>query len=204
MSNDKVFWDKLSKIYNKMFENKKAYRHMYSLMRHALTKDMDVLDVGTASGMVPRAISDTVKTVSAIDFSEDMVVRAKDLTQASNVAYFVQDSYAMQFADKSFDAVILSNVLHIMDKPSAALQEIKRVLKDDGLFIAPTFMWKEKNLLGTIQQFFMKKKNFPIYSSWNTEEYIDYLDTNGFICVKKERIPWSFTICYTECKKKND
>ncbi len=201
MNNDSVFWDKLAKIYNKMFENKEAYQRMYSLMRDALTKDMDVLDVGTASGMVPRAIADTVNAVYAIDFSADMITNAREITQTPNISYSVQNSYDMEFEDESFDAVILSNVLHIMDKPEAALREIKRVLKDDGLFIAPTFMWKEKNIVGAIQQFFMMRKKFPIYSWWNTKEYINYLHENGFDCIKTETIPWNFAICYAECKK---
>ena len=35
--------------------------------------------------------------------------------------------------------VIVSNALHIIPQPEKALQEIKRVLKDDGVLIAPTF-----------------------------------------------------------------
>ena len=45
----------------------------------------------------------------------------------------------LPYADESFDVVIVSNALHIVPQPEKALQEIKRVLKDDGVLIAPTF-----------------------------------------------------------------
>lgn len=35
--------------------------------------------------------------------------------------------------------VIVSNALHILPKPEKALTEIRRVLKEDGVLIAPTF-----------------------------------------------------------------
>ncbi|UKI12848.1 MAG: class I SAM-dependent methyltransferase [Oscillospiraceae bacterium] len=33
----------------------------------------------------------------------------------------------------------MSNALHIVPQPEKALREIRRVLKDDGVLIAPTF-----------------------------------------------------------------
>ena len=45
----------------------------------------------------------------------------------------------LSYADRSFDAVIVSNALHIVPQPEKALAEIRRVLKDDGVLIAPTF-----------------------------------------------------------------
>lgn len=34
---------------------------------------------------------------------------------------------------------MIANALHIMPKPDEALKEIKRVLKPEGILIAPTF-----------------------------------------------------------------
>ena len=38
-----------------------------------------------------------------------------------------------------FDVVIVSNALHIVPHPEKSPAEIRRVLKDDGVLIAPTF-----------------------------------------------------------------
>ena len=47
--------------------------------------------------------------------------------------------FRLPYAEVSFDVVIVSNALHIVPQPEKALAEIHRVLKDDGVLIAPTF-----------------------------------------------------------------
>ncbi|PID28050.1 MAG: methyltransferase type 11 [Candidatus Cloacimonadota bacterium] len=203
MTKDKKFWDKLAKSYNKLFENDKSYRKMYALMRENLNKNMKVLEIGTASGITARAVSDKVKDVSAVDFSEKMIEKAKSITEEKNISFAVMDAADLHYPDKSFDAVIIANVLHIVEKPENVLKEIKRVLKDDGMMIAPNFMWKETGFIGKIQKFIMIKRGFPVYSEWNSEEYTEFLRQNYFSCIKRETIKWNFNICYVECMKIN-
>ena len=42
--------------------------------------------------------------------------------------------------DGSFDAVIISNALHIIPDPEKTLSEIDRVLRPGGVLIAPNFV----------------------------------------------------------------
>ncbi len=202
-NSDSAFWDGLSGVYHKMFDNTKAYQKMYSLMRESMLPDMRVLEIGTASGLVARAVADKVREVQAIDYSEKMIAKARVMTERENIHFSVQDATNLDFEDRSFDVVIIAAVLHIIPNPEEVLKEIDRVLKDGGLLIAPTFMWKERTLRGKIQQFFMKLKNFPIYSVWNSAEYLEFLRQNGFECVRCETIPASFNICYAELRKCN-
>lgn len=202
MKKDKLFWDNLANIYNFMFANSKAYKKMYSLMKESLTKDMKVLEIGCASGLVSRAISKNVKEIYAIDYSKEMISKAKEITKESNIYFSIQDSNNLEFEDKLFDVVIISNVLHILEKPENCLKEIKRVLKNEGLLIAPTFLWKEVTTFGKIQKLFGRLKKFPIHSEWDSHEYLNFLNENGFSCRKKEIIKNSFSICYVECNLK--
>lgn len=66
----------------------------------------------------------------------------------------VQDMFNLPYADKSFDVVIVSNALHIVPEPEKALREIRRVLRDDGVLIAPTFTHLGNGLFGKIRAFF--------------------------------------------------
>ena len=68
----------------------------------------------------------------------------------------VQDMFNLPYADKSFDVVIVSNALHIVPEPEKALREIRRVLRDDGVLIAPTFTHLGNGLFGKIRAFFLK------------------------------------------------
>lgn len=61
--------------------------------------------------------------------------------------------FHLPYADRSFDVVIVSNALHIVPQPEKALQEIGRVLKDDGVLVAPTFTHAENSLSGKIRAF---------------------------------------------------
>ena len=62
--------------------------------------------------------------------------------------------FRLPYADKSFDVVIVSNALHIVPQPEKALQEIKRVLKEDGVLIAPTFTHAGNSFSGKGKAFF--------------------------------------------------
>ena len=54
--------------------------------------------------------------------------------------------FSLSYAGNSFDVVIVSNALHIVPQPEKALAEKSdRVLKDDGVLIAPTFTHAENS-----------------------------------------------------------
>ena len=59
-----------------------------------------------------------------------------------------KDMFRLPYAQKSFEVVIASNALHIVPHPEKAMQEIRRVLKDDGVLIAPTFTHAENSVSG--------------------------------------------------------
>ena len=68
-----------------------------------------------------------------------MIAEAKRDTHSAKLHFSVQDMFRLPYAEESFDVVIVSNALHIVPQPEKALAEIRRVLKDGGVLIAPTF-----------------------------------------------------------------
>ena len=56
-----------------------------------------------------------------------------------------RDTCKLRYADDSFDVVIIANALHIIPEPEKALAEMRRVLKKDGILIAPNFIHDNKN-----------------------------------------------------------
>lgn len=55
----------------------------------------------------------------------------------------------LPYADKSFDIVLLPNVLDHTTNPEKVLSEIKRVLKDEGIFYFDVYFY-QKNFLGLV------------------------------------------------------
>lgn len=89
-----------------------------------------------------------------------------------------------------------------MPNPEKALSEIKRVLKDDGVLIAPCFVHKESTS-GTILSHVMEiLTGFPANNRWTKDSYCEFLIKNGFVTEKRIVLKASFPLCYTECRKK--
>ena len=139
--NNKWFWNRYAKLYD--FEinrfSGKAYNEMYRMMAALLLPDMNVLEVATGTGLIAANIAAHVRHVEATDYAPKMIEKAKKKKVPDNVRFSVEDATALLFEDSSFDAVIISNALHIMPDPALVLSNISRVLKPNGLLIAPNY-----------------------------------------------------------------
>ena len=82
-----------------------------------------------------------------------------------------------------------------------ALAEIRRVLKDDGVLIAPTFTHAGNSFSGKVRAFFMRMAGFPLRSKWTSAEYLRFLSQNGWAVRKSAVLKASFPLTYAECVK---
>ena len=204
MHDNKKFWDRYSRLYD--FEinrfNKAAYEEMYRLMSEALKADMRVLEVATGTGLIALRIAQFVRQVEATDFSTRMIETAKKKIAPPNVNFSIEDAAALSFADDSFDAVIVSNALHIMPDPEAALMSIRRVLKPGGLLIAPTFTHGHiKNSTWNLNAKILKLIGFETYSKWTPEEYTEFIERNGFSVGRRKVLRAAFPLVYLEADR---
>src|SRR5690606_19284255 len=100
----------------------------------------DVLDLGSGAGndcFVARPLVGETGSVTGIDFSEEMLIRAnKNLqkTGFTNVSFIQGDIESMPFPDAKFDVVISNCVLNLVPDKQKAFAEIFRVLKPGGHF----------------------------------------------------------------------
>ena len=201
MKEKKNFWDRNSRIYNRfMRKDRAAYETMYALIRPAV-KGKTVLELATGTGLIAKNIVNAAAHIEATDASPEMIAEAKRDNRSAKLHFSVQDMFRLPYADGSFDAVIVSNALHIVPQPEKALREIRRVLKDDGVLIAPTFTHAENSFSGKVRAFFMKLAGFPLHSKWTSEEYMAFLRQNGWTVRKSVVLKASFSLTYTECVK---
>ena len=201
MKERKTFWDKNAGRYDRfMRKDRAAYEEMYKLIR-PVVKAKTVLELATGTGLIAKHIVNAAAHIEATDASAEMIAEAKRDNHSAKLHFSVQDMFRLPYADKSFDVVIVSNALHIMPQPEKALQEIKRVLKEDGVLIAPTFTHAENSFPGKVKAFFMKLAGFPLHSKWTNEEYLAFLRENGWTVQKNTGLKASFPLAYTECVK---
>ena len=201
MSERKNFWDRNAGRYDRfMRKDGAAHGEMYALIQ-PIVRHKTVLELATGTGLIAKHIVNAAAHIEATDASAEMIAEAKRDNRSAKLHFSVQDMFRLPYADKSFDVVIVSNALHIVPQPEKALQEIKRVLKEDGVLIAPTFTHAGNSFSGKVRAFFMKLAGFPLHSRWTSEEYLRFLRQNGWTVRKSAVLKASFPLTYAECVK---
>ena len=201
MRKHKNFWDKNADRYDRfMRKDRAAYDEMYALIR-PVVKAKTVLELATGTGLIAKHIVNAAAHIESTDASAEMIAEAKQDSRSAKLHFSVQDMFCLPYAEESFDVVIVSNALHIVPQPEKALAEIHRVLKEDGVLIAPTFTHAGNSFSGRVRAFFMKLAGFPLHSKWTSEEYLHFLRQNGWTVRKSVVLKASFPLTYTECVK---
>ena len=201
MRKHRNFWDKNAGRYDRfMRKDRAAYDEMYALIR-PVVKGKTVLELATGTGLIAKNIVNAAAHIEASDTSAEMIREAKRRNHSAKLYFSVQDMFCLPYADESFDVVIVSNALHIVPQPEKALAEIHRVLRDDGVLIAPTFTHAENSFFGNSKAFFLKLAGFPLHSRWTSEEYLCFLQQNGWTVRKSDVLKASFPLTYVECVK---
>jgi ubiquinone/menaquinone biosynthesis C-methylase UbiE len=95
-----------------------------------------ILDIGAGTGFLSLILTEMGYDVVGVDFSEEMLERAKkkaaDQGLKLKVEFKLDDAEALSFKSESFDAVVNRAVLWTLPNPKGALSEWKRVLKPGG------------------------------------------------------------------------
>lgn len=201
MTGRRDFWDRNAGLYDRfMRKDRAAYENMYDLIR-PVVKGRTVLELAAGTGLIAKSIVSAAKHIEATDASAEMIAEANRDNCSAKLRFSVQDMFRLPYADKSFDVAIVSNALHIVPNPEKALAEIRRVLKYDGVLIAPTFTHVGNTLRGSIKLFFMRLAGFPLHSKWTSGEYLTFLWQNGWKVRRSAVLKASFPLTYAECVK---
>ena len=204
MKESQNFWDRNAERYDRfMRKDAAAYARLYELLRPAV-RHKTVLELATGTGLIAKNIVSSAAHIEATDASAEMIAEARRNNQSAKLHFSVQDMFCLPYADGSFDVVIVANALHIVPKPEKALSEIRRVLKDDGVLVAPTFTHAENAFFGKVRAFFMKLAGFLLHSKWTSREYLAFLRENGWTVQKSAVLKASFPLTYAECMKSEE
>ncbi len=140
MRNTEKFWDKLAKKYAKMpIKNLQAYNETMEHTKIHLSEGDDDLEVGCGTGSTALLLADSVKQVTAIDISSNMIDiarnKAKD-QQVDNVNFIQSTLFDDTLEKRSFGVILAFNFLHLLEDTPEAIRRINELLKPEGLFIA--------------------------------------------------------------------
>lgn len=197
----KTFWDRWAWLYDRfMKKDARAYKLMYQMIR-PMVREKTVLELAAGTGMIARNIAASAKIVEATDYSPEMIAEAKKVPHSSKIHFSVQDMFHLPYADNSFEVIIVSNALHIVPEPEKALHEIGRVLTEDGVLIAPTFVHGKISAAAMLQSRLMRLVGFPLQQKWSADDYHHFLTDNGWHIEKAVELKASFPLAYVACRK---
>ena len=195
-NNGHWFWQRYAGLYDLfMRKDRHAYDALGAMICTELDSKMDVLELAVGTGLIAQRVAGCCRSYLATDYSEKMLAKAQCKRWPDMVRFEQADATALSYPEESFDAVIISNALHIMPDPLAALANIRRVLRQGGKMVAPTFVHygsKKDSILEKPMQWL----GFRTWSSWSPTEYEKFLQENGWQIIHSKIIPARFDIAF--------
>lgn len=122
------FWDASDRAYEDAAE-------AIALKRLLPSHGERLLEIGAGAGRnTSRYLN--FKQVLLLDYSQSQLEQARErLGDTSRFIYVAADAYRMPFMPGVFDSATMIRTLHHMSNPQLALNQVKRVLLKEGIFI---------------------------------------------------------------------
>ncbi len=109
-----------------------------------------VLEVGVGTGLSLRHYGPKVE-VTGIDFSADMLARAKARVKAKKLKHVValerMDARSLAFPDNRFDSVVAMHLISVVPEPERVVSEMARVCRPGGEVLLLNHFLHEKGAL---------------------------------------------------------
>lgn len=147
-------YERWAPIYDRVYKGLLRDGHR-TLARMASEAGSDILEVGVGTGLV-LPYYPTHCRVTGIDLSEHMIAKAREKVSREHLvqveALQVMNAHALEFADRSFDAVSLPFVITLIPNPERALDECGRVTRPGGEIVIASKLGDGRGIQGAIEE----------------------------------------------------
>lgn len=205
---DARIWDRLAGRYDRLV---RLFDTSYPRVRERLADDLPagarVLELAAGTGQFTIDLARLAAELVASDVSPAMVAalrEALDRQGLDGVQTRVIAADAIDAADGRFDAVFCANALHVMGEPAAALAEMRRVLRPDGVLIAPTFLHGTGPFRRALSHTMSLVSPFVARSRFDLAGLTTLIGDAGFDVVHAEALPGLFPLGYVVARRAAD
>ncbi len=177
-----MFWDNIASLYD-LFErvyNRQVFENLGKEVAGYIDRADQVLECACGTGAITVSVAPCCQTIHATDYSDGMLKQiTQKCTSFDNVIIEKADMMHLKYEDNTFDKVIAGNVIHLLEDPKAALQELERVCKPGGRIIIPTYINKDSGSAGAAAKFLeLLGANFKRQFSLQT--YKEFFECMGY------------------------
>lgn len=144
-----------------------------------LVKGKVVLDIASGSGYGSSVLGSSAKHVHGVDIDEDAIKYATKNYASKSVSFTLGDGRKIPLEDNAVDVVVSFETIEHIEDYKTFMAEVKRVLKDDGLFILSTpndvefpetnhyhvHEFERKELESLVKKYFKNSKSY-YQASW--------------------------------------
>jgi len=133
--NDKLEWTGERFVPGAAGEIWYEHWHRY-LFASGLVAGRGVLDVACGEGYGSALLARSARHVIGVDLASHVIAHARTrYVSQANLAFLEADCTALPFPEGAFDAVVSFETIEHLSAQQAFLDEVRRVLRRDGLFI---------------------------------------------------------------------
>jgi phosphatidylethanolamine/phosphatidyl-N-methylethanolamine N-methyltransferase len=200
MTDTARFWSRFAARYDGHFITRDA-ADLGARVARAVGAVDRVLDAGCGTGTHAVELAREARQVDAADFVEEMLAVARRKAAAlglTNVSFHQMGVDALAFPDGTFDAVVLSNVLHLVRDPARVLSEARRVLRPGGKLVAPSYCHAEGLKARVLSRVTALLVGVPILQRFGVERLLRMVDEAGFVVSGREVVPLPIPLVFLE------
>ena len=184
----KTFWDIAAVGYDfaERLINRSVYDHTGERCAEHIPEGSRVLECACGTGSISCHLAKKAGSLRAVDISSGMLRQAeKNLKGFDNVKLCKGDICSLKCRDSFFDAVVAGNVIHLLDEPCKAIDELIRVCRPGGKVIIPTYI----NLQQPSTMFLVKlidKAGASFKRQFDEDSYRQFFKDGGYTNVEFE------------------
>ncbi|MDO4765229.1 MAG: class I SAM-dependent methyltransferase [Eubacteriales bacterium] len=200
-----MFWDFVAGIYDIFAKryNSEVHENLgFYLMDRIEERDI-VLECACGTGIFSRAIATKCNFLVATDISKNMLkVARRNCYDFSNIHFEKSDINQLRYKEESFDKVVAANVIHLLEEPYRALEELYRVCRTGGSIIIPTYISKGRKGKDNLFVRIIGKLGANFQKQFSYREYKAFFRKAGFsnieYCIIWGRVPCAVAVIKKE------
>lgn len=145
---NKAIYKVWSPVYDKFFNSGRFLNARKKIFQErTFNRTQKILFAGVGTGADLEQIHHNGLDITAIDFSPEMLTKAKEKFPNSSIHFIEMDAQEMNFPDGQFDIIVGSLILSVVPDADKCFGEMSRVLKKEGeIILFDKFSSKAKRL----------------------------------------------------------